>query len=83
MAVGAPIVATDLPSIREVLRNGENAWLLEPGSPEALAKGIRQVLCNRSASNSIVNQARQEANIYSWQNRVFTILQHLRQMPCS
>ena len=41
MASGRPIVASDLPSLREVLRDGENALLVEPGNPQALTAGIR------------------------------------------
>ena len=44
MAAGVPIVATDLPAIREVLRHGENGWLVKPGDAKALADGIYKVL---------------------------------------
>ncbi len=35
MAAGRPIVASDLPVLREVLRDGGNALLAAPGDPEA------------------------------------------------
>ena len=34
MAAGRAIVASDLPAIREVLRDGENALLVTPGDAE-------------------------------------------------
>jgi glycosyltransferase involved in cell wall biosynthesis len=34
----------DTPSIREVLRHGENAWLVEPGDPKTLADGMSYIL---------------------------------------
>ena len=43
MASKRPIVASDLPTIREIL-NEENAILVEPGNPKALAEGIEKVL---------------------------------------
>src|SRR4030042_3545852 len=44
MALKKPIVATDLLSTREILRDGENAVLVKPNDPQALALGIKQVL---------------------------------------
>ena len=43
MAAKRPVVASDLPSIREVL-NDKNAVLVEPGNPKALAEGIQKVI---------------------------------------
>ena len=40
MALGLPIVASDLPAIREVVESGKNALLVEPGSPSDLADAI-------------------------------------------
>jgi glycosyltransferase involved in cell wall biosynthesis len=44
MAAGRPIVASDLPSLREVLTDGVDARLVPPDSPEALAAGLVEVL---------------------------------------
>jgi glycosyltransferase involved in cell wall biosynthesis len=78
MAAGVPIVATDLPSLREVLRHGENAWLVEPGNGKALAEGICRILCDGSLAQRIADQARGDAQHYSWQQRASTILAHVR-----
>ena len=40
MAAGAPLVASDQPVVREVLKHGQDAWLVEPGNPTALADGL-------------------------------------------
>ena len=39
MAAGTPLVASDLDSIREILRDGENGVLVEPDSPTAAGCG--------------------------------------------
>lgn len=79
MAAGVPIVASDLPSIREVLEHGENAWLVEPGNPKALADGIREVLGNGVLSSKMANQARLEVSQYTWQHRAEIIRKHVIQ----
>ena len=74
MAAGVPIVATDLPSIREVLRHGENAWLVPPGDPKALAEGIRYLLENPELSQKLAKQAREDVKQYTWKSRASKIL---------
>jgi glycosyltransferase involved in cell wall biosynthesis len=74
MAAGVPIVATDLPSLREVLRHGENAWLVEPGNPKAIAEAIDQLLREPHVGMLLANNARGSATSYSWDNRARAIL---------
>lgn len=44
MALGLPIVASDLPAVREVVEVGANALLVPPGSPGRLADAMRELL---------------------------------------
>jgi len=74
MAAGVPIVATDLPSIREVLRHGENAWLVEPGNDKALAAAITGVLEDAVLSGKLAANARHAADRYTWERRARAIL---------
>ena len=74
MAAGVPILATDLPSIREVLRHGENAWLIPPGDPKALAEGIRHLLENPELARRLAERARGDVQKYTWKHRAETIL---------
>jgi glycosyltransferase involved in cell wall biosynthesis len=46
MALGLPIVASDLPAIREVVEDGRNAVLVPPGSPSDLASAITSLLAD-------------------------------------
>jgi glycosyltransferase involved in cell wall biosynthesis len=76
MALGKPIVASDLPAIREVLRDGENAVLVEPDKPERLADGVRRVLHDRAFAERIAHGAFDDAVQYSWEKRAER-LEHL------
>lgn len=78
MAAGVPLVASDLPSIREVLSHGENAWLVEPGSPAALAHGIRMILDDRGLADRLATRARQDVRRFTWAERSRRILDVLR-----
>ncbi len=43
LACGTPLITADTPGARELLTDGENALLVPPGDPAALAEAMRQV----------------------------------------
>jgi glycosyltransferase involved in cell wall biosynthesis len=81
MAAGVPIVATALPSLQEILRHGDNAWLVESNNAKALMEGIRTVLHDATLSSRIAQQARQDVNSFSWSTRASAILHSLKHLP--
>jgi len=79
MASGVPIVASDLPSMKEILRHGENAWLVRPGDPLALAEGIRILLSDRKRAESLAKTAREDVRSYTWEARAAQIIDLIRE----
>jgi glycosyltransferase involved in cell wall biosynthesis len=69
MASGRPIVASDLPSLREVLRDGENALLVEPGNPQALTAGIQRIKNDAALGRRLAEQAMQDVRQFTWARR--------------
>jgi glycosyltransferase involved in cell wall biosynthesis len=74
MAAGRPIMASDLPSLREVLRDGENAVLVKPDDPRALAEGIQTILDDPTLARRLAVQACRDVNAYTWEQRVEKIM---------
>lgn len=73
MASGRAIVASDLPSIREVL-NEENSILVSPNDKDRLSDGIKNVLNNNELADRISKKSFVDVQGYSWRNRVKNIL---------
>jgi len=73
MASGKPIIASDLPSLREVLSE-ENAFLVAPDDPEALARGIRYALQHPEEASKRATQALNDVKRYTWESRAKHIL---------
>jgi glycosyltransferase involved in cell wall biosynthesis len=69
MAARRPIVASDLPAIREVLTDGENAVLVAAGDPNALAGAIRRVLEDDALAMRLADAAYRDAANYTWARR--------------
>jgi len=61
MAVGLPVVATDVPGIVEALAGGEAGLLVRREGPEALAGGIRAALLDYPAALGRARRARERA----------------------
>lgn len=73
MTSGVPIVASDLPSIREVL-NDKNAILVKAGDSGALLHGVETALNN---GYPLAMQAQKDVQVYSWNLRAKKILKFI------
>ncbi len=69
MASGRPIVASDLPALREVLTDGREAVFAEAGNAQALADALRRVLDDDAFANALARRAFDAVSRYSWARR--------------
>lgn len=60
-AAGRPIVTTDTPGCREIVRHGENGLLVPPRDATALAGALRQLILDRSLRESMGKRGREIA----------------------
>lgn len=74
MASGTPVVASDLPSIREIAGNGR-AVLVTPDDPHALARGIQNVLEHKGVVQS--DEAQKWVADHTWEKRAARILKKI------
>jgi glycosyltransferase involved in cell wall biosynthesis len=81
MAAGRALVASDVPSTREFLRDGETALLVEPGSAAALAQAIERVLDDPGLAGRLGRAAWAEAARYSWDARAAALAGLLAELP--
>jgi len=76
MAAAKPIIASDLPSLREVLSHDVNALLVPPDQPEAWAAAIRLLKKDRKLRERLAERANQDlASRFTWQHRVSRVLE--------
>ena len=79
MASKRPIVASDLPSIREILHEGYNARLFPPGNIERLAQAIEEMGSREHPGNKFAEQAFNDVREkYTWKKRARNIIEFIR-----
>jgi len=66
MAANRPIVASDLPSLREILSHEHNALLVRPGDPRAIAEAVARLASDLSLGERLSRQAFRDVQSFSW-----------------
>ncbi|MGH7885214.1 MAG: glycosyltransferase family 4 protein [Thermodesulfobacteriota bacterium] len=78
MAAERPIIASSIPSVMEILKDGMNSVIIEPGNGEELAKTIRGLIKDKNIALFIAKNARREVSKYTWEKRVEKIISGLK-----
>ena len=55
-AAGVPVIATEIPGNKDILRNSAFGVLSDPGSPKSLAQGIQKMLALSERERNIIAQ---------------------------
>jgi len=62
MASGLPIVASNVGGLPDLVREGENGFIVDPGSPDQLAIGLQKVIADRELRHSMGKSSCEFAN---------------------
>jgi glycosyltransferase involved in cell wall biosynthesis len=79
MASGVPIVASDLPSLREVLSD-QSALFVEPGNPQTLGDAIKEIFSETSSAKARAERALHDVREYTWEKQAAHILDFVRKV---
>jgi glycosyltransferase involved in cell wall biosynthesis len=77
LAAGRPIVAPDLPDMREVLVHDQNALLVPTGDDDAAVHAIARVLAEPGLADRLAAAAKKTAAGLTWDARAARILSFL------
>jgi glycosyltransferase involved in cell wall biosynthesis len=67
MAAGIPVIGTNAPGIRDVVRHGETGLLVPVGSPQELAEAIRRVMDDSALRHRLVARALEDVrDRFTW-----------------
>lgn len=74
MAAGTPIVASDVPGLRDTLQHDRTALLVPLAHPEAMADAIGRLLADNDLRARLADAGRQEARLYNVPKHVDALL---------
>ncbi|MEK9184807.1 MAG: glycosyltransferase [Patescibacteria group bacterium] len=77
MASGRPIIASDMPSFREVLSE-KNCLFVKSNTSSAFTEAIKVLFNNLSLSDTIAKQALEDVKEYTWGKRAKNILNFIK-----
>lgn len=78
MASGTPVVASDLPSTREIIKDGISGILVPPDDPKALAEAINRLINDKELGRRLAARAKSDVREFTWENRGEKIAGFLR-----
>jgi glycosyltransferase involved in cell wall biosynthesis len=80
MAMGKGIVASDLEQIGEVLEHDRTAWMVRPGDPDDLARGLAALIDDPTRRDRLGAAARAEVVAkYTWREHTRKIIARLQE----
>jgi glycosyltransferase involved in cell wall biosynthesis len=65
MACGVPVIGTETGGIPDMIKHGENGWLVPPSDAEALARTIKAVLANDRERDAVARAGYETAQSFS------------------
>lgn len=71
---GLPIVAAQTTAIGEVLKDGQNAAMVEYANPDSWAKAVTRIRSDAVYAHVLTTQAKKDGSAFTWQNRGTAIL---------
>ncbi len=82
-ACGTPVIASDLPGVRTVVRDGETGWLVPSRDVSALAERLRYLACHRAEMVGFRERAALHAKNTYCEERVMDQLEALYTDVCA
>lgn len=67
-AMGCPVVAYDVPGIRDSIRNNETGILVKYGDVSGLSMAMRELITNREKVEKMANSAFQHSKDFDWES---------------
>ena len=73
MAIGVPVVATNVDGIREVVVDGESGILIPPKNPESIADAISYIIEHPQVTDSFIKEGIKRASLFDIEQHIMKL----------
>lgn len=73
LALGVPVVATDVGGVRDLVDDGRTGLLVPPADPDAIASAVERLLADPAFAQRLSEQGRAEVALRHEASRVFEV----------
>ena len=81
MGCGAPVIASKVSAIPEIINDGQNGLLIKPGNSDELTDSILKLLDDSSYSNNISKEGRKTViNKFNWKINANKIINYYEEI---
>ena len=77
LASGRPVICSDLPVLREIVKHEQNALLFKADDPESLADAVRRLRADNALGSALARRARRDVVRFTWESRAGRILEYI------
>lgn len=70
MAAGLPVITTDAPGCRDIIRKGQDGIMVPPSQPALLAEAMMRVMCDPGLAADLRTRSLARAGDFSWDDIV-------------
>ena len=68
MALGLPVVSTNVGGMPYLIENGNNGVLVEPNKPDEMTQAVLSLMNDGTFRNTIIEHAREKAEQFDWEH---------------
>ena len=68
LASGKPVIASDIPGYRTIIRDGCNGLLVSPKNPEAITEAVLRITKEEKLKKRLIDNGLDSVQKYSWKN---------------
>ncbi len=80
MAMGKPIIASDIPGYRDLVQDGEECMLVRPKDPRSVAEALIRLLPDRDLQRQMGEKGRLKSVGFSWPKIATRVIDYYREV---
>ena len=80
MAIGIPVITTNIGNLSEIIDNGKSGILVTPNDGNSIILNVKRLSSDKNLRDKIITEARRKSQQFSIDNTLNNLLVHLKKL---